>query len=107
MQRHSQGSPLSDLSAGNHHDWPVKFLPGERLANYWRLEEIKPGNANFYQYPDLIAHKNRIEPSTPGDQPCKRARADCPCLGLSLSAILTKAAKEPASIFRIMCPRCN
>jgi predicted CXXCH cytochrome family protein len=61
MQCHSQGRPLSDPIAGKHYDWPVGFLPGERLANYWRLEEIKPGTANFYQYPDLTAHKNRMQ----------------------------------------------
>jgi len=61
IQCHSQGRPLSDPIAGKHYDWPVGFLPGERLADYWRLEEMKPGNANFYQYPDLTAHKNRMQ----------------------------------------------
>src|SRR5579862_9628454 len=61
MQCHSQGRPLNDPIAGKHYDWPVGFLPGERLADYWRLEEVKPGNANFYQYPDLTAHKNRMQ----------------------------------------------
>ena len=61
MQCHSQGRPLTDPIGGNHYDCPVGFLPGERLADYWRLEEIKPGITNFYQYPDLTAHKNRMQ----------------------------------------------
>ena len=39
----------------------VGFLPGQRLADYWKLEELKPGTTNFYQYADLTAHKNRMQ----------------------------------------------
>lgn len=61
MQCHSQGRPLIDPIAGKHYDWPVGYLPGARLADYWQLEETKPGVANFYQYPDLTSHKNRMQ----------------------------------------------
>lgn len=61
IQCHSQGRPLTDPIGGKHYDWPVGFLPGKRLADYWRLEETKPGITNFYQYPDLTAHKNRMQ----------------------------------------------
>ena len=44
-----------------YYDWPVGYLPGERLADYWKLEELKPGTTNFFQYADLTAHKNRMQ----------------------------------------------
>jgi predicted CXXCH cytochrome family protein len=61
MQCHSQGRPLKDPINGKHYDWPVGFLPGDRLADYWQLEETKPGTTNFYQYADLTSHKNRMQ----------------------------------------------
>lgn len=32
---------------------PVAYLPVERLADYWKLEELKPGTTDFYQFADL------------------------------------------------------
>jgi predicted CXXCH cytochrome family protein len=61
MQCHSQGRPLQDPIAGKHYDWPVGFLPGDRLADTWSLERLKPGTTDFYQYPDLTGHKNRMQ----------------------------------------------
>ena len=61
MQCHTQGRPLHNPIAGKYYDWPVGFLPGERLADYWRLESMKPGITNFFQFADLTAHKNRMQ----------------------------------------------
>ncbi len=61
MQCHTQGQPLSNPIDGKYYDWPVGYLPGQRLADYWKLEEIKPGVTNFYQFADLTAHKNRMQ----------------------------------------------
>jgi len=61
MQCHTQGRPLQSPIAGKYYDWPVGFLPGERLADYWHLEALKPGVTNFFQYADLTAHKNRMQ----------------------------------------------
>jgi predicted CXXCH cytochrome family protein len=61
IQCHSQGQPLNNPIAGKYYDWPVGFTPGERLADYWKLEELKPGATNFYQFADLTAHKNRMQ----------------------------------------------
>lgn len=61
MQCHTQGRPLTNPIDGKYYDWPVGFLPSQRLADYWRLEELKPGVTDFYQYPDLTAHKNRMQ----------------------------------------------
>src|SRR6202035_1947782 len=61
IQCHSQGRPLANPIAGKYYDWPVGFVPGERLADYWKLEELKPGTTNFFQYADLTAHKNRMQ----------------------------------------------
>ncbi len=61
MQCHSQGRPLTDPIAGKHYDWPVGYLPGKRLADYWHLEETKSGVTNFFQYSDLTSHKNRMQ----------------------------------------------
>jgi predicted CXXCH cytochrome family protein len=61
IQCHSQGQPLHNPIAGKYYDCPVGFLVWERLADYWKLEELKPGQTDFYQYPDLTAHKNRMQ----------------------------------------------
>jgi len=61
IQCHSQGQPLKNPIRGMYYDWPVGFLPGDRLADFWQLEETKPGVTNFYQYADLTSHKNRMQ----------------------------------------------
>jgi len=61
MQCHTQGRPLSNPINGLYYDWPVGFTAGRRLADYWSLEELKPGVTSFYQFPDLTAHKNRMQ----------------------------------------------
>jgi predicted CXXCH cytochrome family protein len=61
MQCHSQGRPIADPIGGKHYDWPVGYLPGKRLADYWRLEDTSPGTTNFFQYADQTSHKNRMQ----------------------------------------------
>ena len=61
IQCHSQGQPLTNPIAGRYYDWPVGYLPGEKLADYWKLEELKFGTTNFYQFADETAHKNRMQ----------------------------------------------
>jgi len=61
IQCHSQGQPLANPIKGKYYDWPVGFEVGQRLADVWKLEELKPGTTNFYQYADLTAHKNRMQ----------------------------------------------
>jgi predicted CXXCH cytochrome family protein len=65
IQCHSQGRPVNETGLatqqGPHYDWPVGYTAGDRLSDFWRLEELKPGTANFFQYPDMTAHKNRMQ----------------------------------------------
>lgn len=61
MQCHTQGRPLANPIDGRFYDWPVGFVPGDRLVDFWRLEELKPGVTDFYQFADLTAHKNRMQ----------------------------------------------
>lgn len=61
IQCHSQGRPVASSVDGKVYDWPVGYLPGQRLADVWKLEDLKPGVTNFYQYADLTAHKNRMQ----------------------------------------------
>ena len=61
IQCHSQGRTLEETFAGKRVDWPVGYEPGKRLADYWRLEELKPGTTNFLQFADMTAHKNRMQ----------------------------------------------
>jgi len=61
MQCHTQGQPLTNPINGQYFDWPVGFVAGDRLSDYWKLEELKPGVTNFYQYADMTAHKNRMQ----------------------------------------------
>jgi predicted CXXCH cytochrome family protein len=61
MQCHTQGRPLEIPTHGQYVDWPVGFLPGQRLADFWNLEEPKLGTQDFYFWPDDSAHKNRMQ----------------------------------------------
>ena len=61
MQCHTQGRPASLPIYGEYPDWPVGYLPGERLADVWKLEEVKLGTQDFYFFPDGSAHKNRMQ----------------------------------------------
>ena len=61
IQCHSQGRPLEIPTHGKYVDWPVGFLPGERLANFWQLERSKLGAQDFYFWQDGSAHKNRMQ----------------------------------------------
>jgi predicted CXXCH cytochrome family protein len=61
IQCHSQGRPLANPIDGVYYDWPVGYIAGARLADYWKLEEMKPGTTNFFQFADLTAHKNRMQ----------------------------------------------
>ncbi len=61
IQCHSQGRPLTNPINSRYYDWPVGYTAGDRLADYWQLEETKPGVTDFYQFADLTAHKNRMQ----------------------------------------------
>lgn len=58
---HSQGRPLNNPIDGAYYDWPVGFHQGLRLADFWQLEEHKPGELTFTHFPDGTAHKNRMQ----------------------------------------------
>jgi predicted CXXCH cytochrome family protein len=65
MQCHSQGRPASlPINIEGHPeypDYPIGYLPGDRLADTWHLEEAKLGTQDFYFFPDGSAHKNRMQ----------------------------------------------
>jgi predicted CXXCH cytochrome family protein len=61
IQCHSQGRPLNNPIGGLYYDWPVGYRPGDRLADYWRLEEHRLGDETFTHWPDGSAHKNRMQ----------------------------------------------
>jgi predicted CXXCH cytochrome family protein len=61
IQCHSQGRPSVLPVDGKFVDWPVGFLPGQRLADVWNLEVPRLGTQDFYYWPDASAHKNRMQ----------------------------------------------
>ena len=67
IQCHSQGQPKANpitpqgSTLARYYDWPVGFLPGQRLSDSWNLEEHKLGETNFYYFADSTAHKNRMQ----------------------------------------------
>jgi predicted CXXCH cytochrome family protein len=61
IQCHSQGQPLNNPMFGQYYDWPVGFHQGGRLADYWKLEDHKLGEANFMYFAEGTAHKNRMQ----------------------------------------------
>jgi predicted CXXCH cytochrome family protein len=58
---HSQGQPLNNPTDGKYYDWPVGFQMGAHLADFWKLEDHKPGDLTFTHFPDGTAHKNRMQ----------------------------------------------
>ena len=61
IQCHSQGQPLKNPIQGKYYDWPVGFEPGQKLQDFWKLEEHKPGLQSFTHFADGTAHKNRMQ----------------------------------------------
>lgn len=61
MQCHSQGRPLTIPTQGKYVDWPVGYLPGDRLADVWNFEENRLGTESFYFYAEGTARKNRMQ----------------------------------------------
>jgi predicted CXXCH cytochrome family protein len=61
MQCHTQGRTLKIPTQGKYVDWPVGYQPGDRLADFWNLEENRLGTQDFYYYADGTAHKNRMQ----------------------------------------------
>ena len=61
IQCHSQGQPLANPIEEKYYDWPVGFHPGERLSEYWKLEEHHLGEDTFTHWPEGSAHKNRMQ----------------------------------------------
>ncbi len=62
LQCHTQGQPLKNPQAdGRHYDWPVGYTAGDKLSDYWKLEEHKLGETSFTHFPDGTAHKNRMQ----------------------------------------------
>ena len=61
IQCHSQGRPMKNPIADRYFDWPVGFVPGQHLSDYWQLEDHKPGELTFTHFPDGTAHKNRMQ----------------------------------------------
>ena len=61
IQCHSQGQPPTKPIQGKYYDWPVGFQVGLKLADFWNLEEHKPGETTFTHFADGTAHKNRMQ----------------------------------------------
>jgi predicted CXXCH cytochrome family protein len=61
IQCHSQGQPLTNPIAGQYYDWPVGYHVGQKLSDFWKLEEHKLGDLTFTHFPDGTAHKNRMQ----------------------------------------------
>jgi predicted CXXCH cytochrome family protein len=61
IQCHSQGQPRTNPIEGRYYDWPVGYQPGDRLSDFWRLEEHHFGEETFTHWPDGTAHKNRMQ----------------------------------------------
>jgi predicted CXXCH cytochrome family protein len=61
LQCHTQGQPLKNPIQGQYYDWPVGFTVGEKLSDYWKLEDHKLGEKTFTHFPDGTADKNRMQ----------------------------------------------
>jgi predicted CXXCH cytochrome family protein len=61
IQCHSQGQPRTNPIEGRYYDWPVGYEPGDRLGDFWKLEEHHLGETTFTHWPEGTAHKNRMQ----------------------------------------------
>ena len=61
IQCHSQGQPHEKPLNGIYYDWPVGYQPGDRLNDYWMLEEHHLGEETFTHWPEGSAHKHRMQ----------------------------------------------
>ena len=61
IQCHSQGQPRSNPIGGVYYDWPVGYQPGDRLTDFWVLDEHHLGEETFTHWPEGSAHKNRMQ----------------------------------------------
>jgi predicted CXXCH cytochrome family protein len=61
IQCHSQGRPLKNPIEGRYYDWPVGFVVGQNLKDYWQLEDHTLGQLTFTHFPDSTGHKNRMQ----------------------------------------------
>jgi predicted CXXCH cytochrome family protein len=61
IQCHSQGQPRSNPIEGQYYDWPVGYQPGDRLTDFWVLDEHHLGEETFTHWPEGSAHKNRMQ----------------------------------------------
>lgn len=61
IQCHSQGQPPGNPIEGVYYDWPVGYEAGNRLSDYWYLEEHLLGEETFTHWPEGSAHKNRMQ----------------------------------------------
>ncbi len=61
IQCHSQGRPLAKPAPGKAFDWPVGFIAGNHLSDYWQLEDYKLGDTTFTHFADGTGHKNRMQ----------------------------------------------
>jgi hypothetical protein len=58
IQCHSQGQPASNPVNEQYYDWPVGYVAGDRLADFWHLEEHRLGEETSTHWPEGSAHKN-------------------------------------------------
>lgn len=61
IQCHSQGRPVKNPVEGRYYDWPVGYQAGQKLSDYWTLEDHKAGETTFTHFPDGTGHKNRMQ----------------------------------------------
>jgi predicted CXXCH cytochrome family protein len=61
VQCHSQGRPIANPISGKYYDWPVGFQMGQKLSDFWKLEEHTLGKTAFTHFADGTAHKNRMQ----------------------------------------------
>src|SRR5579883_2150320 len=61
IQCHSQGQPVQRQIEGKYYDWPVGYVAGKNLQDFWKLEEHKPGDTTFTHFAEGTARKNRMQ----------------------------------------------
>jgi predicted CXXCH cytochrome family protein len=104
IQCHSQGRPLKNPIEGRYYDWPVGFVVGQNLSDYWQLEDHTLGQLTFTHFPDGTAHKNRMQGNDFVQSVMYNHRVTCSSChdahGTDNNALLRKPASE-------MCLQCH
>ncbi len=91
IQCHSQGRPRTIPLEGQYYDWPVGYTVGKKLSDFWKLEDRKLGQQDFYYFADGTAHKTGCRATTSHRASCTGAGSRAPTATMSTGRAIRRS----------------